>query len=304
MTAKPDETASPATAPWRRWTGYAFDAGRHFFLDQGQVMAGHLSFVGLLSLFPFLIFLAALAGFLGQTEAGTHFVAFLLETMPPEVAGVLETPMLEVLQETRGELLTIGILASVWTSSSGVEAARLALNRAYETDNKRAVWRTRIESMALVLVASGFVIFAMLILIVGPVIWAQVRNLMVVLPDGWQVSWTLVRYGISAILILTAISALYHVLPTARLRLRWVLPGALVVVVLWGATATASSVFLRHVNSYSVTYGSLGGIVVALLFFYVLALIFIYGAEFNAAIARADGGLPERRLRGRHGVGL
>ena len=287
-------------------TGSAFGAARigsrvvaavrRLVVDGGITMAGHLAFVGLLALFPFLIFLTALAGFFGQTELGTHFVAFFLEQMPEQIAEVLYVPILEVLQETRGELLTIGILLSVWTASSGLEAARISLDRAYFSARRRPLWRTRIESMLLVILAASCILTAMLALVLGPVAWAELQH-WVALPRLLELLWNPVRYGFGAVLILGAVSGLYFLLPAARLRPRWVLPGAALVTVLWLLTATAFSFYVSHFGSYTVTYGSLAGIILTLLFFYVLAVIFIFGAEFNAALARVEGGLPPPRRR-------
>jgi len=288
--------AQPKHWTYRRLVICARAAALRMVADGGLIMAGHLSFVSLLALFPFIIFLTALAGFLGQTEAGTYFVAFLFERMPEEIAGVLQVPLLEVLQETRGGLLTIGILLSVWTASSGLEAARVSLNRAYFAGQRRSVWRTRLESMALVILASICVIASMLALVFGPVIWAELETY-VALPDRLRISWVVVRYLLCTVLIWLAVSTLYFVLPAARLKPRWVFPGTFIVVLLWLVAATAFSFYVRNFGAFTVTYGSLAGVILTMLFFYILSVIFIFGAEFNAAFARAEGGLPPPRRR-------
>ena len=240
----------------RRWTLPCIyvclkAAVSHLVGAGGLVMAGHLAFTSLLSLFPFLIFLTALAGFFGQTEAGTYFVAFVFEQMPPEVAEVLQVPLLEVLQETRGGLLTLGILLSIWTASSGLEAARTSLNRAYLTDLLRPAWLTRLESMGLVVLASACVVVAMLALVFGPIAWEELESY-VELPDSLRISWVLLRYAVCTLLIWLAVSTLYFVLPAARLKPRWVLPGTAVVVLLWLAAATAFSYYVRTLGGYTV----------------------------------------------------
>lgn len=271
-------------------------AVQRFLANGGLIMSGHLAFVVLLSLFPFLIFLTALAGFFGQTELGTYFVAFIFEQMPEQVSEVLSVPLLEVLQETRGGLMTIGILLAVWTASSGIEAARIALNRAYLSDRRRPLWKSRGESILLVLAVSACILIAMLALILGPVVWAELQAHLGV-PDRIRVSWLAARYGVGATLLFLAVATMYYLLPAAKLKLRWVLPGTLLVVVLWLAAATAFSLYVRHFGGYTVTYGSLAGIILTLVFFYVLAAIFVFGAEFNGALARAEGGLPPPRRR-------
>ncbi len=252
------------------------------------MVAGHLAFFGLLSLFPFLIFLTALAGFFGQTELGIEFVVFLLDSIPEDVSDVLSVPIIEVVQDTRGELLTIGILLSLWTASTGLEAIRGALDRAYGVTRRRPHWRNRLESVLLVVVAASCFIVAMLTLIVGPIVWAEMEA-MLRLPEGLRVVWTLLRYAAGALLIVLAVSALYFLLPARRLGGRGVFPGAFAVLVLWLVAATAFSLYLEQFGDYTVTYGSLGGVIVTLLFFYILAVIFVLGAEINAMVLRRYG---------------
>lgn len=267
-----------------------------FFRDGGPIMAGHLAFMAILTLFPFLIFLTALAGFLGQGRLGTDFIGFVFTQLPVEVADVLLVPLQEVLSETRGDLLTLGILLALWTASSGFEAARTAVDHAYASEQSRPFWRGRLESILLVIAVSVAVLVAMLALILGPVLVQRMQAAMALPEQGW-LRWVALRYGFGTLLLFLAIAALYFVLPAARLKWRWVLPGTVLVVALWLAAATAFSYYVERIAAYTVTYGSLAGVIVALIFFYLLAAIFVFGAEFNAAIARFEGGLPPPRRR-------
>lgn len=272
----------------RRLAALGREAFRHFLLDDGFVLAGHLSFMGLLSLFPFLIFLVALAGFAGQTESGTYIVAFLLENLPESVAGTLEQPIIEVMQDTRGGLLTVGIIGALWTASNGLESMRTALNRAYDVPDPPPYLRRRAESVVLVMVASLIVMTGMASLIFGGTLWDYARDY-AHLDRDLRPLWRLGRWGLSVVFLFVAIVALYRVLPARRLRWGWVLPGALVALALWLCAGSLFSLYLRHFNQYAVTYGSLGGVVIAMVFFYIMGIIFIFGAEVNAAIARGEG---------------
>lgn len=278
-----------------------------FIADEGLVLAGHLSFIGLLSLFPFLIFLLALAGFFGQTETGTEVVALLLENLPESVSGTLEGPIIEVMQETRGGLLTVGILAAVWTASTALEGIRKALNRAFGVAAPHRYWRRRLESVVIVIVASAVIVAGMSGLVLGEVLWEDLRELFA-LPALGKPLWTLLRYGASASLLFCAVAALYWILPARRLKVGWIVPGAILVLGLWLLAGSLFSLYLEHFDSYALTYGSLGGVVIALVFFYILGAIFIFGAEVNAVIAgtRADGtaGAPEKTSRRRGSAGF
>jgi membrane protein len=281
------ETKPGTTGPRASLKDRLSAALRHFIQDDGHVLAGHLAFMALLSLFPFLIFLVALAGYFGQTEVGTQIVALLLENLPESVAGTLEEPIIEVMQETRGGLLTVGIIGALWSASNGLESIRTALNRAYGVPAPPKYWRRRLESVLLVILAAAVIVVGMVSLVFGAMLWKDAQaafDFTIAAPV-----WALARYGLSTALLFIAIVALYWVLPARRLKWRRVLPGAFLALLLWLVAGTLFSLYLSYFNQYALTYGSLGGVMIAMVFFYILGLIFIFGAEFNAAIARERG---------------
>ena len=140
--------------------------------------------------------------------------------------------------------------------------------------------------MLLVIVAAACFIVAMLTLVLGPIVWGELEALLA-LPQGLGVAWVVVRYSAGALLIVVAVSAIYFILPARRPRARGVFPGAVAVLVLWLLATTFFSLYLERFGDYTVTYGSLGGVIVTLLFFYIPAVIFVLGAEINAMILRA-----------------
>lgn len=281
---------TPPAAPERRWRRAwrilrsAFDG---FFEHEGDVLAGHLAFMTMLALFPFLIFLLALAGFFGHTDAAARFVALMLDNLPPKVSEAMRMPVYEVVSERRGGLLTFGILAALWSAGSGLEAIRTAVARAYGLGQLRSIWRRRLESFLLVIAASLAVILAMLLLILGPKLWYAAQQLFF-LPDLWWKLWLPAQYAAGLLTMVAGTCAVYYLLPNVHLRLRWILPGAAFAVACWLLAAAAFSAYLSYFDSYAITYGSLGGVVAALLFFYIDAAILIFGAELNGAILRAE----------------
>ncbi len=276
--------------PEARWRRIAFGlrllwiAGLNFVADDGPQRAGHIAFASLLAFFPFLIFLTALAGFFGQSEASADFIAFAFEIMPVEVGLAVNPALVEVLERTRGGLMTISLAGAVWVASSGVEALRVALNQAYGVRQRRPFWRRRVQNLLFVVLVSAGIIVATMGIVVGPVIWGYLEAHLEV-PALWKLAWTAARYGIGSIGMFGVLCCLYHWLPNRRQRWRYVGPGAAVAVVVWLAAATLFALYLSHVATYTMTYGSLGGIFIALVFFFVSAAVFIYGAEVNAAIA-------------------
>ena len=260
----------------------------NFDKDNGWMMAGHIAYMGLFALFPFLIFLVALAGFIGQGEAANNSVELGLELLPTDVASALKPAIDEVRRAPHAGLMTFGILATLWASSSGLEALRHALNLAYAVADQPAFWRTRLESLLLTILAAIVVIVVMVLLVVIPLVLDTVQIVFhkqagtIPQQDFYSGS----REALGFLLLLGLLMLLYRVLPSVRLRATEIVPGALLAWVLWIGAVWGYSIYLRSVPSFSITYGSLGGIIVTLFFFYISAFLFVFGAEFNSVLRR------------------
>lgn len=259
----------------------------HLVYDGGMTYAGHIAFMTLFSSFPFLIFLTTLAGEIGQTEAVQDFVKMGLAALPPEVSDAIRPAIEEVMSSRRTGLMTISILASLWATSSGIEALREALNKAYGVEEPRSILFCRLQSLAFTIIFSICIIIVMLMLVIGPVVWSYIQPLLDV-PVEWGPLYEGLRYVTAILLLYIVVALLYRWLPARHLPLREILPGAAVTVLLWVASASLFSLYLQNLGRFSVTYGSLGGIVLTLMFFYISALIFIFGAELNSARRRTE----------------
>lgn len=254
--------------------------------------AGYLAFLGLLALFPFLVFIVALAGFFGEGQAGNDFIRLFFSYLPHDMVQALKPRIAEIISGPPQGLLTISILGAIWTSSSELEGYRTVLNRAYDVTSPPAyVWR-RLLSIAQTLILSFLLVVFMLVLVVVPVAWehalpflAQRHPADVALGD--QITHA------SLLAIFLIVSAAYYFLPNIRQSLQSVMPGAFVVTLLWLLSARLLSLYISQFRQVNLIYGSLGGIIAALLFFYVSNIIFIYGAELNHLIKMALGERPE-----------
>jgi membrane protein len=259
----------------------------HLIYDGGTTYAGHIAFMTLFSSFPFLIFLTALAGEIGQTEAARDIVTMALSALPPEVAEVIAPAIAEVMSTRRTGLMTISILASLWATSSGIEALREALNKAYGVEESRSILFCRLQSLAFTILFSICIVLIILVLVVWPVLWSYIQPMLDIrLERSWL--YGALRYSVAVALLYLVVALLYRWLPSRHLPLREILPGAAVTVILWVTLAGLFSWYLQNLGRFSVTYGSLGGIVVTLLFFYLSAIIFIFGAEINSARRRFE----------------
>ncbi len=264
-----------------------YEAGRATMRDGGLELGGHLAFIGLLSLFPFLIFLTALAGFLSDEQSAERFVSLMLDFLPRDVAGTLTPVAREILSTERAGLLTLGVIGSLWPASSGIETLRSVLNTVYRVERWRPIWWRRLQALALVGALALALLAASVALVLGPALWRLMTG-MLGLDLGSGMVWLVTRYAVGVTFLLAVVLALHRWLPNVRQSWAFILPGALVTLALWVAVSSALSFYFGHFANYSATYGTLGGIVMTLLFFYAAALAFIYGAEVNAVRRRGE----------------
>lgn len=297
---------------WRALWRVVWPAVDHFVSDKGFIYAGYIAFTSLFALFPFVIFMLTLAGFMGQGEAAAASIELAYEILPPEVANVLRPVVEEIRDNASTRLLTVSILLTLWFSSSGFESLRAAVNLAHGVhEYPHFVW-SRLQSIALTVLSAVIIIVAMLALVIAPVLGQVVAFLsqgQVVEPS----TYALLRQAIGGILLLGLFAGLYAILPNVHVRAAEILPGAVVGAALWVAAAKIYSLYLQNLGAYTVTYGSLAGIVLTLFFFYISAIVFIFGAQLNGALRRerkrwqrhvralaeADPAIPTRPTSGR-----
>lgn len=246
-------------------------------------MAGHLAFIGLLSLFPFVIFTISLAGMLGDTGAGQDVIILALDYLPPEVASALSKPIKHILSGTPPGVLTISGLVALWSASSGLDAARLAVRRAFHWAQVQPALKRRLESIGIAAIAPLLVLPVMAFQVGGPVVVSLLDGALFD-ADTLQRGWRMLRVLITPTILFALLYVVFLVLAPYRIRPIAVWPGALVTSLLWLTIANGLSLYLRNLADYQSTYGSLAGTMVTLVFFFLLAIAFVFGAEVNAAV--------------------
>lgn len=280
---------------WRAVWRVVWPAVDHFVSDKGFIYAGYIAFTSIFALFPFVIFLLTLAGFMGQGEAAAASIELAFELLPPEVVGVLRPVVEEIRTHASTRLLTVSILLTLWFASSGFESLRAAVNLAHGVrEYPHFVW-SRLQSIALTILSAVIIIVAMLALVVAPILGQIVAFLsegQVVEPNTYAV----LRQALGGLLLLGLFAGLYAILPHVNVRAGEIMPGAIVAALAWIISAKIYSVYLQNLSAYTVTYGSLAGIVLTLFFFYISAIIFIFGAQLNGALRR-ERKRAERRAR-------
>lgn len=262
-----------------------YRAGYNFVHNDGMELAGYLTFLGILSLFPFLVMIVAATGFIGQGEIGTEFIAFLAQRAPQEAMGALLPRIEEITQGPPQTLVTLSIFSALWTSSSAVEGLRTVLNRAYKVNDPPHFFFRRLMSLIQIIIFTLLVIIVMGILVFAPIAlreFAQMTGITV--PNEIQTLLIDNFVYIGAGVLFTVVASLYYVLPNVQQSLFSVAPGAMLVVGLWVTGAGALTFYFENFSTLNIIYGSLSRLIVTLLFLYVMTIIFIYGAEFNHAL--------------------
>ena len=266
------------------------DAFYTFLADDGWAIASHIALSTLMALFPFLIVLTSLAGFFfGSKDLADQAASLYLQTWPRQVADALSGEIHDVLTTTRGDILTIGALLAVYFASNGVEALRVALNRAYAVAEPRRWYWLRLESIGYTLVAA-FTSLAMAFLIVlGPLIIEAVRRHLPLEVESNEQLLNLSRYGITISALIAALFILHAWLPAGRRSFLQILPGIVFTMV---ASLVSGIVFgqylARFANNYVTMYAGLASVIIALVFLYFIAAIFVFGGELNAAIIKSQ----------------
>ncbi len=250
--------------------------------DEGFLHAGNLAYLSLLTLFPFFVLIGTIAGFLGRSGDGVRAVRTFLETVPPSVADVLAEPIAALLRQGSGSLITFSILVALWTSASYVETIRLILYSAYGFKAVRPIWQRRLLSFAIILgsVLLMFIAFASQFLLTG--IEQFIDQLLPGLDSSFIKS---VRLG-PIIALFIALYILFTSLTPREYRKGWPKwPGALATTATWIGATNLLPWILTNFSNTDRFYGPLAGVMVTLIFFFIVGLGFVLGAHLNAALA-------------------
>jgi membrane protein len=260
----------------------------------GFTYAGNLAYLSLVTLFPFFIVSAAVARLVGRTGEGLRTLEAFLRTVPPDVAVVLRQPVHDVLEARSGNLLWFGALVGLWTTAGFIETIRGILRQAYGVRSSTPFWRYRLGAIGMII---GAVILAMAAFSFQVILTAVEQFLYRVFPFASEAqTWISLTRFAPGIALFAALYILFYSLTPGKYRrtncLKW--PGPAFVTIWWMATTALLPHILATLGSYDLTYGSLAGVMIALIFFFVVGLGVVIGAELNAALAEApENGLEE-----------
>ncbi len=271
---------------------YVFDVGLDafyaFLADDGWAIASHIALSALMALFPFLIVMTSLAGFFGSQQLADQAVELMLETWPQQVANALSGEIHNVLTGASGQALTVGVMLAIYFASNGIESLRVALNRAYGVSEPRSWYWLRLESIGYTLVAAMASLALAFLIVLGPLLIAAARRYIPLRIESNESLLDIARYAISIVSLITALFMVHAWLPAGRRGFMQILPGIVVTMV---ASLISGIVFgeylARFAENYVTTYAGLASVMIALVFLYFIAAIFVYGGELNAAIMKS-----------------
>jgi membrane protein len=264
------------------------DAYNHFNSADGWAIASHIALSILLALFPFLILVTSLAASLfGSTALADEVAQLLLDTWPDAVAAPIAQEIRTVLTTSRTDLLTISVALAIFFASSGIESLRIGLNRAYGMGERRSWILLRLESIGYVILGAIAMLAMALLIVLGPLLFTAASRL---IPSLLQFEWniTIARYAVATAVLIVALIVAHKWLAAGHRKLSEIAPGIIATLMLWLVGGMVFGRYLAEFPSVYVSYyAGLASGMIALVFLYLTASIFVFGGELNAAIVRA-----------------
>ncbi|PTU75370.1 YihY/virulence factor BrkB family protein [Pseudomonas mangrovi] len=266
-----------------------------FSADEMPTFAAALAFQMLLSLFPFLLFLIALLGFLHLPQFFDWIREQAAIFLPPVALETVDEVIAE-LQKRQAGLLSFGILFALWTASAGVRSLMVAMNGAYDVSETRPAWKRFPLSLLYTVGIAAMLLVAAALMLGGPLLidWLATQFGVQSLSTG---IWTALRWPLVVVMMMLAVALLYYFAPDVEQEFRFITPGSILAVAVWIAASLGFAFYVQNFSDYDATYGSVGAVIVLLLYFYISAAVLLLGAELNAVIEHhaRDGKDPGER---------
>ncbi|MBH0230325.1 YihY/virulence factor BrkB family protein [Halobacillus yeomjeoni] len=271
----------------KKVVNYVKDLIEEFQKDNIPLLGAAQAYYYLLSIVPMLILLLSILPYLNiSAEAAMNTVTNFL---PEDTAEVFRENIINVVDKPNGGLLTVGILGTLWSASSGINAFIKSANEAYDVEETRSFIKVRLLSIILTLgMIIGFVV-ALALPVFGDVIIGAIDRTLN-LPDQTVIFFQVLRWAIGIVVMSAILMALYHFAPNKNIPFKHVLPGAIITSILWQVISLAFSFYVSNFGNYTATYGSLGGVIILMLWFFLTGIILMVGAEINVIYHRKHGG--------------
>ena len=254
--------------------------------DECLGRAAQLAYYFLFALFPFFLFLTTLLGYLPIPNLLDRIMEVLAPLLPGDALRLVQDNLHQLVTGERGGLLSFGILAALWTSSSALTAIIDSLNRAYDVEEGRPFWKVRLTAILLTVGMSLFIMVALVLLTFGPQLGRWVADL-VGLGGVFAFTWNILRWPVIVGLLILAMAMGYYFAPDVEQEWKWITPGSALAVIGWLLASLGFAFYVNRFASYNATYGSIGAVIVLLTWMYVTGLFVLIGGEINAEIEHA-----------------
>ena len=258
------------------------EAVKDFLDDDMSTYASALAYQVLFSLFPFAIFLVALLGFLDLSNFFDWLLTQAAMVLPHEAMDQVNQ-VIKQLQQPKGGLLSFGAVLALWTASAGVRAIMNAMNVAYDVQEGRPAWKLYPLSLLYTLGLAAMLIAATALLLLGPQAIQWLAHY-IGLEQLFVTLWTWLRWPVILFLLCLAVAIVYYVAPDVEQEFRFITPGSVLAVAVWIAASLGFNFYVSNFAHYNATYGSIGAIIVLLLYFFISSAVLLFGAEINAVI--------------------
>jgi membrane protein len=269
------------------WPELLKRTAREVLADNCLGLAAQLAYYFFLALFPALLFITAIISFIPVVGLLEAITGMLARVAPNEVLSIVTDQILKIAHERNGGLLTIGMLGTIWSTSSGVTAIIDTLNQAYDIQEGRAWWKVRLIALGLTVALALFIVVSFALVLVGPTLAEKVAVWLHMGPAfAW--TWKILQWPVVFGLVAFAIAMIYYYAPDAEQEWIWITPGSIFATALWLLISIGFKFYVSNFTSYNATYGTIGGVIVLMLWFYVSALAVLVGAELNAEIEHAS----------------
>jgi membrane protein len=258
-----------------------------FQRDNALGLAAQLAFYLILALFPFILVLVSLMGTFSSPELASDVLEYFRQVTPPQVYEIIETYLSSILSGNNPApgLFSFGIVLTLWSASGAFAALMEALNKAYDVEETRPFWKVRGIALLMTLGLSAIILTAVLLLVFGPPIGRGIADLFG-LGSVFEVVWNVVRWPVALFFMMLTVALLYYFAPDAGQPFRWITPGGFIGVLLWVLASVVFRFYVSNFGSYDETYGSIGAVIVLLLYLYISSLTILFGAELNATLVR------------------
>jgi membrane protein len=260
---------------------------QEFQRDDALGLAAQLAYFLILALFPFILVLVSLMGTFGSPELASEVLAYFRQVMPQQVYELIEKYTSDIISGNRPApyLFSFGILFTLWSASGAFAALINALNRAYDVQETRPFWKVRGIAILMTLGLSVLILVGVLLLVVGEPIGRTIADVFG-LGEIFEFVWNIIRWPVALFFMVFAVALLYYFSPDLNQPFRWITPGGLIGVLLWVLASVAFSFYVNNFGSYNKTYGSIGVVIILLLYLYISSLTILFGAALNATLVK------------------